>query len=99
MLLVDPKERASIDMANNHKWLEKREEEEHKPKISDISLEPVDSSRIETLYEMGFSQAEVEESLKNSGFDECYACYLLLGRKEQHMSLLIKTTYRSLSCP
>ena len=86
-------------MVNNHKWLEMGAEEEHKPKISDISLEPVDSSRIETLYAMGFSQAEVEESLTNVEFDECYACYLLLGRKEQHMSLLIRTTYRSLSCP
>jgi len=100
MLSVDPKQRPSIDIVNNHKWLQMGVEQEQKPKISDISLEAIDSSRIEILYEMGFSKAEVEESLTNSEFDECYACYLLLGRKEQHMSsILIRTTYRSLSCP
>merc|ERR1719230_1502375 len=56
------------------------EEDELKP-----SIEPVqdwaDSKRIEILQTMGYSNSVVEESLKQQKFEDCYASYLLLGKR------------------
>jgi hypothetical protein len=36
---------------------------------------------------MGYSQSIVEESLKQQKFDDCYASYLLLGRRNTDVSI------------
>ena len=46
-----------------------------------------DQKRIEILCGMGYSRKEVEESLQTAKFDDCYASYLLLGRKPSDVSL------------
>merc|ERR1719228_2928047 len=48
-------------------------------------IEPIqdwnDRKRIEILETMGYSNSIVEEALKQQKFDDCYASYLLLGRR------------------
>ena len=61
------------------------EEEDLKPYI-----EPVqdwnDRKRIDILETMGYSNSMVEEALKQQKFDDCYASYLLLGRRNTEVS-------------
>ena len=38
---------------------------------------------------MGYSQSVVEEALKQQKFDDCYASYLLLGRRNTDVSLTL----------
>ena len=39
---------------------------------------------------MGFTNSQVDEALKQQKFDDCYASYLLLGRRNTDVSLSIK---------
>jgi len=80
-LVLNPSRRASLEVIMKDKWMNMGfEEDELKPYI-----EPVqdwnDLKRIEILQGMGFSQSVVEEALKQQKFDDCYASYLLLGRR------------------
>ena len=68
------------------KWMNMGyEEEDLKPYI-----EPVqdwnDRKRIDILETMGYSNSMVEEALKQQKFDDCYASYLLLGRRNTEVS-------------
>ena len=68
------------------KWMNMGyEEEDLKPYV-----EPVqdwnDRKRIEILEGMGYSNTMVEEALKQQKFDDCYASYLLLGRRNTEVS-------------
>ena len=68
------------------KWMNMGyEEEDLKPYV-----EPVqdwnDRKRIEILEGMGYSNSMVEEALKQQKFDDCYASYLLLGRRNTEVS-------------
>merc|ERR1719384_2550759 len=56
------------------------EEEELLP-YKEPTLDISDQKRIEILIGMGYPRVEVEESLRLHKFDDCYASYLLLGRK------------------
>ena len=40
------------------------------------------------LFQLGYNRSEIEESLRTSKFDDCYASYLLLGRKPSDVSQL-----------
>ena len=42
---------------------------------------------------MGYSQSIVEESLKQQKFDDCYASYLLLGRRNTDVSYILGVPY------
>lgn len=80
-LVLNPARRASLEVIMKDKWMNMGyEEEDLKPYV-----EPVqdwnDIKRIEILQGMGYSQSIVEESLKQQKFDDCYASYLLLGRR------------------
>ena len=63
------------------------EEEELLP-FKEPSIDLNDQKRIEILIGMGYSRKEVEESLQTAKFDDCYASYLLLGRKPSDVSAL-----------
>ena len=58
--------------------------------LENRDIEPVqdwaDSKRIEILQTMGYANSVVEESLKQQKFDDCYASYLLLGRRNTDVS-------------
>ena len=42
---------------------------------------------------MGYNQSIVEESLKQQKFDDCYASYLLLGRRNTDVSKYFMTFF------
>merc|ERR1719220_2764909 len=80
-LVLNPARRASLEVIMKDKWMNMgHEEEDLKPYI-----EPVqdwgDLKLIEILIGMGYSKSVVEEALKQQKFDDCYASYLLLGRR------------------
>merc|ERR550519_776605 len=81
-LVLNPARRASLEVIMKDKWMNMGyEEEDLKPYI-----EPVqdwgDLKLIEILQQgMGYSRDMVEEALKQQKFDDCYASYLLLGRR------------------
>ena len=64
------------------------EEEELLP-FKEPSVDLNDQKRIEILCGMGYSRKEVEESLQTAKFDDCYASYLLLGKKSSDVSILL----------
>ena len=39
---------------------------------------------------MGYSNSVVEEALKQQKFDDCYASYLLLGRRNTDVSIYLE---------
>ena len=43
---------------------------------------------IETLVGMGYSRAEIEDSLSQGKYDDVFATYLLLGRKNSDVSVI-----------
>ena len=68
------------------KWMNMGYEDEELLPFKEPTLDISDQKRIEILVSMGYSRPEVEESLKNHHFDDCYASYLLLGRKNTDVS-------------
>ena len=63
------------------KWMNMGFEEEELLPFIEPTLDITDQKRIEILIGMGYSRTEIEESLRTAKFDDCYASYLLLGRK------------------
>lgn len=64
------------------------EDDELKPYV-EPTIDLDDIKRIEILSEMGYSRAEIEDSLKSQKYDDVYATYLLLGRRSSDVSLFI----------
>jgi len=80
-LVLNPTRRASLEVIMKDKWMNMGfEEEELKPYIEPVQ-DWQDQKRIDILQTMGYSQSVVEEALKQQKFDDCYASYLLLGRR------------------
>merc|ERR1712193_451291 len=63
------------------RWMNMGYEEEELLPFKEPTLDISDQKRIEMLVGMGYSRTEVEESLRLHKFDDTYASYLLLGRK------------------
>lgn len=70
------------------KWMNMGYEEEELVPFIEPTLDITDQKRIEILVGMGYNRAEIEESLRIAKFDDCYASYLLLGRKSSDVSIL-----------
>jgi len=80
-LVLNPTRRASLEVIMKDKWMNMGyEDDDLKPYIEPIQ-DWADSKRIEILQTMGYSNSVVEEALKQQKFDDCYASYLLLGRR------------------
>jgi len=80
-LVLNPSRRASLEVIMKDKWMNMGyEEDELKPYIEPVQ-DWADSKRIEILQTMGYANSVVEESLKQQKFDDCYASYLLLGKR------------------
>lgn len=62
------------------------EDDELKPYV-EPTIDLDDIKRIEILSEMGYSRAEIEDSLKSQKYDDVYATYLLLGRRSSDVSV------------
>jgi MAP/microtubule affinity-regulating kinase len=68
------------------KWMNMGYEEDELKPFTEPVLDITDEKRIDMLVTMGYCRAEVNESLRNHKFDDCYASYLLLGRKSTDVS-------------
>lgn len=68
------------------KWMNMGYEEEELTPFKESTLDISDQKRIEVLVGMGYNRVEVEDSLRLHKFDDCYASYLLLGRKSTDVS-------------
>jgi len=80
-LVLNPTRRASLEVIMKDKWMNMGyEDDDLKPYIEPIQ-DWADIKRIEILQTMGYSNSVVEEALKQQKFDDCYASYLLLGRR------------------
>lgn len=80
-LVLNPSRRASLEVIMKDKWMNMGHEEEELIPYTEPKVDLNDQKRIEILVGMGYSRKEVEESLQTAKFDDCYASYLLLGRK------------------
>ena len=88
-LVLNPTRRASLEVIMKDKWMNmgyEGESDELKPYIEPVQ-DWADSKRIEILQTMGYANSVVEESLKQQKFDDCYASYLLLGRRNTDVSV------------
>lgn len=81
-LVLNPTRRASLEVIMKDKWMNMGyEDDELKPYIEPVQ-DWTDPKRIEILQTgMGYSRDTVDEALKQQKFDDCYASYLLLGRR------------------
>ena len=68
------------------KWMNMGYEEDELKPFTEPVLDISDEKRIDMLVTMGYCRAEVNESLRSHKFDDCYASYLLLGRKSTDVS-------------
>ncbi|KAK8745800.1 hypothetical protein OTU49_000014, partial [Cherax quadricarinatus] len=84
-LVLNPARRASLETIMKDRWMNiGYEDDELKPYIEPV-MDYDDLKRIEILNEMGYSRAEIEESLKSQKYDDVYATYLLLGRRSSDL--------------
>eukprot|EP00092_Neocalanus_flemingeri_P020500 GFUD01022207.1.p1 GENE.GFUD01022207.1~~GFUD01022207.1.p1 ORF type:complete len:796 (+),score=142.60 GFUD01022207.1:479-2866(+) len=80
-LVLNPTRRASLEVIMKDKWMNMGyEDDDLKPYIEPVQ-DWADNKRIEILQTMGYSGSVVDEALKQQKFDDCYASYLLLGRR------------------
>jgi len=80
-LVLNPARRASLEVIMKDKWMNMGYEEEELLPFKEPTLDITDQKRIDILVGLGYIRAEIEESLRTGKFDDCYASYLLLGRK------------------
>ncbi|XP_054724944.1 MAP/microtubule affinity-regulating kinase 3-like isoform X2 [Uloborus diversus] len=80
-LVLNPGKRASLEAIMKDKWMNVGyEDDELKPYIepeTDFS----DTRRMEILLSMGYTQDEINESLRSKKYDDIMANYLLLGKR------------------
>ncbi|XP_071743359.1 serine/threonine-protein kinase MARK2 isoform X9 [Lepeophtheirus salmonis] len=80
-LVLNPVRRASLETIMRDKWMNMGYEDEELLPFKEPTLDINDTKRIDILVGMGYNRQEVESSLRNHKFDDCYASYLLLGRR------------------
>nr|XP_027229393.1 MAP/microtubule affinity-regulating kinase 3-like isoform X9 [Penaeus vannamei] len=84
-LVLNPARRASLETIMKDRWMNiGYEDDELKPYV-EPTIDLDDIKRIEILSEMGYSRAEIEDSLKSQKYDDVYATYLLLGRRSSDL--------------
>uniref|UniRef100_A0A336L8R5 MAP/microtubule affinity-regulating kinase 3 n=1 Tax=Culicoides sonorensis TaxID=179676 RepID=A0A336L8R5_CULSO len=80
-LVLNPAKRASLETIMKDKWMNMGyEDDELKPYIEPMA-DLKDQKRIEALVAMGYNRTDIEDSLAQSRYDDVFATYLLLGRK------------------
>lgn len=63
------------------KWMNMGYEEDELKPFTESILDIKDTKRVDILVNMGYKREDVEESLRSHKFDDAYAGYLLLGRR------------------
>uniref|UniRef100_A0A8D8X9R0 MAP/microtubule affinity-regulating kinase 3 n=1 Tax=Cacopsylla melanoneura TaxID=428564 RepID=A0A8D8X9R0_9HEMI len=84
-LVLNPAKRASLENIMKDKWMNMGYEEEELKPYTEPEADYKDLKRIgllsEALVTMGYSRSEIEDSLAQAKYDDVFATYLLLGRK------------------
>ena len=78
----------NVSVIMKDKWMNMGYEEEELLPFIEPVVDLNDQKRIDALVQLGYNRSEIEESLRTSKFDDCYASYLLLGRKPSDVSQL-----------
>ncbi|XP_067942404.1 MAP/microtubule affinity-regulating kinase 3-like isoform X3 [Watersipora subatra] len=98
-LVLNPAKRYSLESIMKDKWMNfGYEEDELRPYIEpDTNMN--DPIRIEAMKKMGYDQKEIEDSLKQSKYDDITATYLLLGRKANPEMDDLSSSMRNMGTP
>ncbi|CAG0913443.1 unnamed protein product [Notodromas monacha] len=90
-LVLNPLKRASLETIMKDRWMNIGYEEDELRPFTEPETDLGDPKRIdhmavtEILTGMGYSRHDVEDSLRNSKFDDVYATYLLLARRSSDL--------------
>lgn len=79
-LVLNPLKRASLETIMKDKWMNVGYEDDELKPFTEPKQNYSDPVRFQTLFRMGYSIEEIEDSLRNRKYDEVMANYLLLGQ-------------------
>lgn len=79
-LVLNPLKRASLETIMKDKWMNVGYEDDELKPFIEPKQNYSDPVRFQTLFRMGYSIEEIEDSLRNRKYDEVMANYLLLGQ-------------------
>lgn len=80
-LVLNPLKRASLETIMKDKWMNVGFEDDELKPFVEPKQNLNDPVRYQTLFRMGYSIEEIEDSLRNRKYDEVMANYLLLGQQ------------------
>ncbi|KAK2881072.1 hypothetical protein Q8A67_018340 [Cirrhinus molitorella] len=82
-LVLNPTKRCTLEQIMKDKWMNVGyENDELKPHVEPVE-DYNDSSRIDVMVGMGYSRDEIKDALSTHKYNEIFATYLLLGRKNE----------------
>lgn len=81
-LMLNPSKRSTLEGIMKDKWMNVGHEDNELKPYKEPEPDLSDERRIEIMVSYGFKKKEIEESLRNNKYDEAYATYLLLGRRQ-----------------
>uniref|UniRef100_A0A673KZ68 non-specific serine/threonine protein kinase n=1 Tax=Sinocyclocheilus rhinocerous TaxID=307959 RepID=A0A673KZ68_9TELE len=82
-LVLNPTKRCTLEQIMKDKWINVGyENDELKPHVEPVE-DYNDSSRIDVMVGMGYTRDEIKDALSTQKYNEIFAMYLLLGRKNE----------------
>ncbi|XP_058655048.1 MAP/microtubule affinity-regulating kinase 4 isoform X1 [Onychostoma macrolepis] len=82
-LVLNPTKRCTLEQIMKDKWINVGyENDELKPHVEPVE-DYTDSSRIDVMVGMGYTRDEIKDALSTQKYNEIFATYLLLGRKNE----------------
>uniref|UniRef100_A0A671R8G3 non-specific serine/threonine protein kinase n=1 Tax=Sinocyclocheilus anshuiensis TaxID=1608454 RepID=A0A671R8G3_9TELE len=82
-LVLNPTKRCTLEQIMKDKWINVGyENDELKPHVEPVE-DYNDSSRIDVMVGMGYTRDEIKDALSTQKYNEIFATYLLLGRKNE----------------
>uniref|UniRef100_A0A8C1GM86 non-specific serine/threonine protein kinase n=1 Tax=Cyprinus carpio TaxID=7962 RepID=A0A8C1GM86_CYPCA len=96
-LVLNPTKRCTLEQIMKDKWINVGyENDELKPHVEPVE-DYNDSSRIDVMLGMGYTRDEIKDALSTQKYNEIFATYLLLGRKNEVRYVLHKHSSTSSS--
>ncbi|PIK62706.1 putative MAP/microtubule affinity-regulating kinase 3 isoform X6, partial [Apostichopus japonicus] len=81
-LMLNPAKRSTLEGIMKDKWMNVGYEDSELKPYKEPEPDLSDERRIEIMVSLGFVKRDIEDSLRNNKYDEAYATYLLLGRRQ-----------------
>uniref|UniRef100_A0A8C1GJN8 non-specific serine/threonine protein kinase n=1 Tax=Cyprinus carpio TaxID=7962 RepID=A0A8C1GJN8_CYPCA len=98
-LVLNPTKRCTLEQIMKDKWINVGyENDELKPHVEPVE-DYNDSSRIDVMLGMGYTRDEIKDALSTQKYNEIFATYLLLGRKNEVRYVLHSTSASSHTKP